>query len=452
MIRQVTSRTTQRLAILAVVTLGLAGCDTIGGWFEDEPKITTTGERISVLAFDSQLDPDPQLAEMPVALPKPWRNADWPQAGGYPAHAMHHLEIGERLRTAWTADLGEEADEEQKILAQPVIAGGRVFAMDAASKISAFDANTGRRLWRVDLTPRREESGAIGGGLAWHADRLFVATGYGDVVALEPSTGRAYWATQLKQPIRGAPTADAGRVFVITQDNQMHALDIERGTELWTHTGIAEQAGFLGAANPAIEGNTVVAPYSSGEILALRADTGAVAWGEQLVRASGRFSQAGALNDINGRPVIDRGRVYAVSQSGRFVALDLRTGERVWERVIPSIQTPWVAGEFIYAITIDAEILCLSRRDGKVKWIRQLRRYEDPKARTNKGVISWWGPVLAGDRLLVASTDERMLAISPYTGDLIGTMQLSDKAALQPVVADGTVYIVTEDARLTALR
>lgn len=442
----------QRLAILAVVTLGLAGCDTIGGWFEDEPKIEATGERISVLAFDSQLDPDPQLAETPVALPRPWRNAEWPQGGGYPGHAMQHLEIGETLRTAWTADLGESADDEKKILSQPVIAGGRVFAMDAASNVSAFDAQTGKRLWRVNLTPRKEDSGATGGGLAWHADKLFVATGYGDVVALEPATGRAFWATQLKQPIRGAPTADAGRVFVITYDNQIHTLDIERGTELWTHTGIAEQAGFLGAANPAVEGNTVVAPYSSGEILALRADTGVVAWGEQLVRASGRFSQAGALNDINARPVIDRGRVYAVSQSGRFVALDLRTGERVWERVIPSIQTPWVAGEFIYAITIDSEIICLSRRDGRVKWIRQLRRYEDPAARTNKGVITWWGPVLAGDRLLVASTDERMLSISPYTGDLIGAMSLSDKAAQPPVVADGTVYIVTEDARLTALR
>ncbi len=442
----------QRYAFLAIAALSLAGCETVGGWFEKEQKIEAVGERISVIAFDSQLDPDPQLAETPVALPKPWRNPEWPQAGGYPSHAMHHLDLGDRLKKAWTADLGAEADDEQKILAQPVVAGGRVFAMDAQANVSAFDVSTGRRLWRVDLTPRREETGATGGGLAYHGDKLFVATGYGDVVALEPSTGRAYWATQLKQPIRGAPTADAGRVFVVTYDNQLHALDTERGTEQWTHTGVAEQAGFLGAANPAVEGNTVVAPYSSGEILALRADTGVVAWGEQLVRSSGRISQAGALNDINGRPVIDRGRVYAVSQSGRFIAIDLRTGERVWERVIASIQTPWVAGDFIYAITIDAEIICLSRRDGKVKWIRQLRRYLDPKAKTNKGVITWWGPVLAGDRLLVASTDERLLSISPYTGDLIGQIELSDKAAQPPVVADGTVYIVTEDAQLMALR
>lgn len=441
-----------RFPIVLLGALALAGCDTITGWFEQDEAPKAVGERISVLAFDSQLDPDPQLAETPVILPKPWNNPDWPQAGGYPSHAMQHLMLGDNPHKAWSADLGSSASEEEKILAQPVVAEGRIFAVDAETRVSAFDAKSGKRLWRVDLTPRHEESGAIGGGLAYHAGKLIVATGYGDVLALDPATGASFWYTPLKVPVRGAPTADANRVFVVTFDNQVHALDVERGDELWTYTGITELASFIGGANPAVEGNIVIAPFSSGEVLALRADTGVVAWGEQLVRNSGRISQIGALNDIDGRPVIDRGRVYAVSQSGRFIAIDLRTGERVWEKVIPSIQTPWVAGDFIYVVTVDAEILCLSRRDGRVKWIRQLRRYEDPDAKTDKGIINWYGPVLAGDRLLLASTDERIVTLSPYTGDLLGSLKLSDKASVPPIVADGTVYVVTDDAKLTAFR
>ncbi|WP_341705315.1 PQQ-binding-like beta-propeller repeat protein [Ferrovibrio sp.] len=434
------------------IALVLSGCDSMKDWFAKEEKSKIAGERISVLSFDSQLDPDPQLADTPVELPKPWANSDWPQGGGYPGHAMYHLALPASLQRAWTADLGSEASDEQRIMAQPVVAEGKVFAMDAEANVAAFDAKTGNRLWRVDVTPRSEESGAIGGGLAYYDGKLFVSTAYGDVLALQPATGLVYWNTELKLPIRGAPTVDAGRVFVITYDNELYALDTERGEVQWNHAAVTEQAGFLGAANPAAQGNIVIAPFSSGEVLALRADTGVVAWGEQLIRASSRVSQAGALNDINGRPVIDRDRVYAVSQSGRFIAIDLRTGERIWERVIPSIQTPWVAGDFIYAITVDAEILCLSRRDGRVKWIRQLRRYEDPSAKTRKGIITWYGPVLAGDRLLVASTDERILSISPYTGDLLGELRLPDKASVSPVVADGTVYVVTDDATLTAYR
>ncbi|WP_430398941.1 PQQ-binding-like beta-propeller repeat protein [Ferrovibrio sp.] len=441
-----------RFALLLLLPLALAGCDTVGDFFtvKDKPKVP--GERISVLAFDSQLDPDPQLAQTPVQLPKPWANADWPQPGGYPSHAMQHLALGDTLREIWSADIGTAGDDETKILGQPVVADGRIFTKDAASKITAFDANTGRRLWRVDLTPKGETEGALGGGMAYAEGKLFVATAYGDVVALQPNTGLLYWHVALKLPVRGAPATEGGRVYLITQDNQFFALEAETGRQLWTYSGIVEAAGLLGAAAPAAEGSTVVAPFSSGEVVSLRAETGTVGWSEQLVRTAGRVSAIGALNDINALPVIDRGRVYAVSQSGRFVAIDIRTGERVWERAVGSVQTPWVAGEFIFLVTVDAEILCLSRRDGKVKWIRQLQRYKDPTAPIRKGVINWYGPVLAGDRLIVASSDERAYAISPYTGDLVGAIKLSGPAAVSPVVAGQTVYILTENARLSAYR
>lgn len=440
--------------ILLPAMLSLGACDSIRDMIaaNDKAKNRIPGERISVLAYDSQLDPDPALADIPVLLPRPWANADWPQAGGYPSHAMHHLALAPTLNTAWTADIGAAGDDETKILGQPVVAEGLIFTKDAATRVSAFEVATGRRLWRVNFTPKGEDTGAVGGGMAYADGKLFLTTAYGDVMALQPRTGLIYWHQALSLPVRGAPAVDGGRLFVITQDNQTIAMEAETGRQLWAHNGLNEIAGLVGAANPAIEGNIVVVPYSSGELVALRADTGTVAWSEQLVRTAGRTSAVGALNDINGRPVIDRGRVYAISQSGRFLAIDLRTGERIWERAISSVQTPWVAGDFIYVVTVDAEIVCLARRDGKVKWIRQLQRYKDPTARTNKGLINWYGPVLAGDRLLLASTTERAYAISPYNGDLVGAIKLSGPASVSPVVAGGTAFILTEDARLTALR
>lgn len=441
------------LALLFAATLALSGCDSMRDLFvggNDKPKVQ--GERISVLAFDNQLEPDQSLKDQPVQLPRPWVNPDWPQSGGYPSHAMHHLALGDSLRQVWRADIGAAGDDEQRIIAQPLVAEGRVFTKDARANVSAFDANTGRRLWRIDLTPRDEDEGAIGGGLAYSDGKLFVATGYGDVVAVQPETGLVYWHVALMLPMRGAPGADGGRVYVVTNDNQLHTLDGNTGRELWTHSGIVETAGLIGAANPAVDGNTVIAPYSSGEVVALRADTGTPAWGEQLVRTAGRASSVGTINDIDAAPVVDRGRAYVISQSGRFVAVDMRTGERVWEKSIASTQTPWVAGEYIFVITNDSQIVCLMRRDGRVKWTRQLTRYEDPAARTRKGVITWYGPVLAGDRLLVASSTGLAYALSPYNGDLIGSIKMSGPATVSPVVAGGTVYLLTQDAVLSAWR
>lgn len=433
-----------------LVALAAAGCS----WIEDigaKDKVPLPGQRISVLALESQLKPDPRIADVNVRLPRPFKNSDWPQAGGYANHAMHHLALGENLSVLWRVDIGSSSNSEERIAAPPVVADGRVYTMDSRARVSAFEVATGRQVWRVDLTPEHEESGAIGGGIAYEAGRLYASTAYGELFALDPASGKQIWAERIGTPIRSAPTVNSGKVFAITFDNQLHAVDAETGKKAWSHSGITESAGLLGGASAAVDGGLVVVPYSSGELFALRVDNGTVAWNDQLVR-TGRVSPVGTINDINGRPVIDRGRVFAVSHSGRMVSIDLRSGERIWDREIAGLQTPWVAGEFVFTVNLDAEVVCLSRRDGRIRWVRQLDRYRNPDSRTNKGLITWYGPTLAGDRLVLVSSHGQAVSLSPYSGDVLGVMKLSSSAAVAPVVADGALYILSDDATLLALK
>jgi outer membrane protein assembly factor BamB len=438
-------------AVWSLLALGLGACSILPDYLGESEGPPLPGERISVLALERRLQPDPRLADVEVRLPRPWANPDWPQAGGYPAHAMHHLALGESLRQLWRADIGSSSGSYERIVAQPVAADGKVFAMDAEARVSAFNADNGRLIWRVDLTPKDEERGAIGGGIAYDRGRLYATSGYGEVFALDADNGAQLWGLRAGIPFRGAPTVDGGRLFAITYDNQLHAISTASGKVEWIHSGITENAGLLGGASPAVEGGIVIAPYSSGELFAVRTDSGVVAWSDQLVRA-GRVSPVGTINDINARPVIDRGRVYAISHSGRMTAIDLRSGERLWDREIAGVQTPWVAGDFIYLVTLDAEVLCLSRRDGRVRWVRQLDRYLRPDSSRNKGVVSWYGPVLAGDRLVLVSSNGQAVSLSPYNGDLLGRMRLSGSAGVAPAVANGVLYLLTDDARLIAMR
>jgi outer membrane protein assembly factor BamB len=440
------------LAGCAVAALGLGGCDTIGDWFGGgSGKPPLPGERISVLQLDRQLEPDPRVADVQVRLPRPYVNAEWPQAGGYPAHVMHHLELSGPLKQAWRADIGASANSTERILAQPLVADGRVFAMDSEGNVSAIDAETGRRIWRVDLTPRSENDGAIGGGIGYDRGRLFATSPYGEVFSLDPASGKTLWQQKIGVPLKASPTIDANRVFVLTQDNQVKALDAETGREIWSYAGIPEIASLIGSPAPAVEGTLLVVPFSSGELFALRADNGVVAWNDTLQR-TGRVSPVGTINDISGSPVIDRGRVFAIGHAGRMVSIDLRTGERVWERELAGIQSPWVAGEFVFAVTIDGEVVCLSRREGRIRWVTQLDRYKNPSSRTKKGPIVWYGPVLAGDRLVLTSSHGRAVSLSPYTGKVMSDIRLSGNAAVPPVVANDTLFILTEDASLLALK
>ena len=298
---------------------------------------------------------------------------------------------------------------------------------------------------RGDIDPTK----GFGGGVAFDDGKLFVTTGFGAVIALDAHDGHVLWKTALDVPIVDAPTANGGRVFVCTQDNHFYAIAEADGRKLWDHQGIAESAGVLESTSPAVAGDFVVAPYSSGELFAIRVENGRPAWNDMLTR-SGNVTALSELDDIAGRPVIDREMVFAISHSGIMAAINLNTGDRVWTRDIGGIQTPWVAGDFLYVVTTDGQLLCLQRKDGRVKWIHQLQRWQDMEKKED--AIVWSGPVLVSDRLILVSSDGHAISISPYTGKLLGRMEIPDGTYIAPVVANGTMYLLTNNAQLVAMR
>ncbi|MFQ5974195.1 MAG: PQQ-binding-like beta-propeller repeat protein, partial [Alphaproteobacteria bacterium] len=364
-------------------------------------------------------------------------------------HAMQHLAISDLPTRIWQTDIGTGSDDDAPILSGPVVADGRVYAMDADAVVTAHDASNGRRLWRTELEKSEERDGSWGGGVALDGGRLYAATGFAQVVALDAMTGEVVWRTSVSGPVRAAPTVFNGRIFAISRDNQLHALDAEDGELLWTDTGIVESASLLGGVSPAVDGDIVVAPYSSGEVVALRAENGRQLWSDNLA-AIRRVDAVSALADIGGRPVIDRGRVYAISHSGRMVAIDLRTGRRLWEADLGGVQQPWVAGEFIFVLTSSAHVVSLMARDGRVRWVTPLGLFKDPEDR--KGRINWSGPVLVSDRLIVAGSHGEVLSLSPYTGEILGHQPMRDSISIAPAVADETLFFLTDSAKLIAMR
>ncbi|MBT3395969.1 MAG: PQQ-binding-like beta-propeller repeat protein [Alphaproteobacteria bacterium] len=433
---------------IAAAALILGGCAQVTDFFESAQEEILPGERFSVLTLEKSIEADPGLAEIVLQLPRPYINAEWPQAGGHSSHAMHHLALADNIGRIWTTDVGQGSTPNSRITASPVVAAGIVFTLDADTTVTATRAADGWILWSRNLAPAFEEVGAMGGGLATEAGILYVSTPYGDLAALDGANGALIWAQQIGVPIRSAPTVAGSRVFAVTVDNRLHAMSSTTGEILWTHEGFNEIAGLVGGASPAVDGDTVVVPYSSGEIFALRAENGRASWSDSLSRV-GRVEALAQISDIRGQPVIDRGTVFVVSHGGRMAAIDMRSGVRLWEQDIASVETPWVAGDSLFLVTVDAEVVALSRLDGRVRWVRQLTQFSD---RNNEEPIQWTGPTLAGDRLIVAASTGDVIAISPYTGRILGSLRLSDGVSIPAIVADGTLYILTDGAELVAYR
>src|SRR3546814_8481469 len=241
----------------------------ITDWFGEAEAPPLPGERIAILAYERGRRADPSIADVPVRLPEPYVNADWSQPGGSAAHAMYHLSLSANPQRVWSADIGEGSGDVAQILAQPIVVGDTVYTMDSGSLVSAFAADSGPRRWQVDLEVEDEDDGFFGGGIAADGGRIFVATGFARVFALDAASGETLWIHKAPSPMRGAPVVSEGRVFVVTLDNQLLVLNTETGERLWNHVGVQETAGLLGSASPAVARNTVVVPYSSGEVLAL---------------------------------------------------------------------------------------------------------------------------------------------------------------------------------------
>ena len=137
---------------------------------------------------------------------------------------------------------------------------------------------------------------------------------------------------------------------------------------------------MFGTAAPAFAQSTVVAGFSSGELTAYRYENGQVVWQDALAR-TGISTIVGNLSDIDADPVIDNGRVFAVGQGGRMVAVELITGQRAWEINIAGISTPWVAGDWVFVVTDRAQLLAVARSSGRIRWISQLQRFRSPARR-----------------------------------------------------------------------
>ncbi|MEQ9812659.1 MAG: PQQ-binding-like beta-propeller repeat protein [Azospirillaceae bacterium] len=417
-------------------------------YFGAEEEIPLPGERISVLDTGAGITADPGAASQPVVL-DPASSGDWPVAGGNPQQSPGNPAFSQPPEEAWSTSVGDGASSRTRLLNPPVVAGGRIYVADAGGRVTAIDAGSGSRVWRVRIASPDENSTPIGGGVAYGNGVLYATTGFGEVVALDPGNGGLIWRSRMDAPIRSAPMVAGDRVYAISVENQLTAFDAVTGETIWSHNGLLESAGLLGGAAPSVTTGAVVAPYSSGEVYAILPETGRALWSDSLSSLS-RNQSLTTLSDIRGGVVIDDGRVYAASNGGRTAAIDLRTGSRSWEQGISSAYAPLVSGNTVFVLTLDFQMVALDRATGGVRWVQQLQRFRNQEDRL--GQIAWGAPVLAGGQIVVFNSEEQALIVSPTSGEVVGSFGTSDVVDITPVVAGSTMYVLSQDGYLTAYR
>ena len=431
------------IVALSVVTFLLVGCTS---WFGVDDEVPLPGERVSILTLEERLAPTDDTSD-PVVLSEPVA-ATWSQQDANADNRPPHAAYSGGLIVDWSLDVGSAETRTSRILGQPVVGDGHLYFLDADGRVIALSLQARRSAWTRSVRPDGEDGGrGIGGGVALDGGTLFVSTGYGEVLALNALNGDVQWRRRYGIPFRAAPTVHGARVYAGLITDQTVALQRGDGSETWLHEGALKHGpSLLNALPAAANDDVVIAPYSTGEIVAVRADNGREAWRIPLAEVLQGAIQI-EIEDIAGGPVIDADSVIAGGATGQLGSFDLQTGALQWRVPLTIAHTPRVTGEWMYALTAEGEIVCLRQSTGNVRWRTNLA---DALALDDDEDLSWAGLIIAGGQVLVAGS-RRMVSLDPSDGSVLNTAAIQGDPASAPIVADGTLYVLTREGAVVAL-
>lgn len=427
---------------LSFAVLGLALLAACG-----EEDVILSGDR-----FDIRQQPVFNNQTVPITLPAAQTNQDWGHRNGSPSHSITHPALPAVLTPVFVADIGEGDSASARITSHPVVSGGVIYTVDARALVTATTVN-GAQLWQRDLTPATDgRADASGGGLSVADGRVYIATGFGEITALDAATGAVAWVQDLDAPANAAPTVRGDLIYLVARDSAAWALNAANGRIVWQQSGAPSSANFGGGSSPATSGEFVVFPFPSGEVLATYPLGGIPRW-STVVSGERLGNAAGVISDIAGDPVIAGARVYIGNFGGRTVAINLADGERLWTAGEGAISPVWPVDNAVFLINDINELVRLDAESGLPVWRQALPGFEeDRNTRRQKRVFTHYGPVLAGGRLIVTSSDGFIRQFDPASGALTGEIALAGGAASGPVIAGGTLYVLSKTGQLHAFR
>ena len=437
------------MGLKAVLYIGLLGLGV--GCSNSDPRLQGERELLDGTVF-VETDARFLAEDLPdLRLPSPQPVPAWTHQGGNAQHIAAHAELPSELTLSWSRRIGAGDGKRHQISAAPVAQGGQVYTLDSQSMVTAID-ETGTILWQSELGKSSDAlKDASGGGLAVGGTQLFVTTGFGTVVALDTASGAELWTQDLASYGGASPTVYDDLLYIAARDGAAWAIDTSNGRIKWQVAGPTVAASHTGGPGPAVSDKYAVFPFGTGDVLASFRKGGLRSWSSGLSGA--RLGLASTqVRDLTGQPVIEGSSVYLASSAGRMAAVDLNTGLRIWTAKQGSQGHILVAGGAVFAVSDAGNLIRLSKDDGALIWSTPLPKFTKKSVKSRAKIHAHYGPILAGGRLILTSSDGLIRQFNPADGTLITTVDLPSGAASAPIVVNGTLYVLSTKGDLLAFR
>lgn len=415
-----------------------------------EPELVLPGAREDIRTGESSGTLFESRSE-PIRLAAQVANAAWPQSPGMASVRTANAALSATPQRIWSVSIGEGDGRRQRITAAPVVGGGLIYTLDASSKVSAVNEQ-GQVVWQATILPPQDSDGeATGGGLAYEGGTLYVSSGFGVLTAFDATNGQTRWRQELEATGSGTPTVVDNFLYLVAGDDTGWALNAETGRILWQVAATPSATNVLGAPAPVVAGELAIFAFGSGDVVATFRRGGLRRWdasvsGQRVGRAVSRIS------DVTGSPVVVGNTLYVGNHSGRTVSLDAESGSRNWTLREGTLGPVWPAGDSLFSLTDTNALVRIDAADGSLIWKTELPGFLKDKPRKRAEIVAHYGPVVAGDRVVVLSNDGLARFFDPQDGSLTGTTEVPGGATTAPAIAGRTMYVVSSKGELHAFR
>lgn len=402
-----------RRLLVASLCVALSGCSTISDWFADEEELEVR-----------RLDP---------------------------------IENQFEARTLWSESVGEGVGSYYSRL-RPALGYDMVFAASRQGEVIAFEEATGKRVWRRNFATFEDEGylsfmtelwtdgvpAKISGGMSVAYETVFFGTENGEVYALDAKTGETKWQTNVRGEVLAAPAVEENVVVVSTGSGIVHALDAVNGEEKWTYESDVPALSLRGISAPTAAGGGAIVGTANGRIAVNLLESGQTAW-EQTVGTPSGATELDRIVDVDGKPLVLGGTVFAISYEGTLAAIELRSGRMLWKREYGSFRRASVSGNSLYLVDVNSTIYALDRRNGIELWSQRAL-----KGRT----LTAAEPV--GDYIVVGDNYGYLHWLTRDEGQLVSRLEVGgddeDESIFASPIAKGKVlYTQTRDGELHAI-
>ena len=361
----------------------------------------------------------------------------WPSLYATATNKRPHATLSADAKEVYSIPIGKGVSKGGLTLAGPIVVQKIIYTLDRTFSLQATDLETGKRLWRKQLADiQGTTSKSI--GLTQAKKTLFAIAGNGLIIATDFS-GNELWRKDLKSLLRSSATIENNRLFVSSINNELFVLDTQTGKVLWQYAGEPATTNFFGMGTPAVGKSVVVMTSTSGRVNAFDINTGVLLWTENLW-TNKTYNPILDIPHITSSPIIEDGRVYLVGNAGKSGAYLLDNGTPLYTLNLGGRETSFIDKNTWYIITNKTTLIALNKDKGTLYW-------EVPLTTLDKGTVSWYGPVLAGQSLIITSSLGDIVFYDPKTGKE-QRREKQDELYGAPVFADGRMILLTTDGDL----